>query len=94
MNTELIEKTAQKVNIYGDLDTVIRKLQVFKSAGVNVYVDFNGTKLYALLDDVDSSYTKVTGMPKKEFEEAEKQRLKQEYQHLLKKAKNSFIHKN
>ena len=72
MNSELIEKTAQKVNLYGNLDEVARRLQVFREAGVNVYVDFNGQKLYALLDDLDSCYVKVTGKTKKEFELAEK----------------------
>ena len=73
MDRELIEKYADKVSIYGNLDEVIKKLQVFKSANVNVYVDFNGSKLYSLLDDEDSCYKKVTGKSKEEFEEAERQ---------------------
>lgn len=72
MNKEVIEKTAHKVKIYGDLDEVAKKLQVFKSAELNVYVDFNGKKLYSLLDDLDSCYVKVTGSTKAEFDEAER----------------------
>lgn len=79
MDRELIEKLAQKVSIYGDLDEVIEKLKIFKNADVNVYVDFNGSKLYSLLDDADSCYKKVTGKTKAEFEEAERQ-WREEYE--------------
>lgn len=73
-----IEMTADKITLYGDLDQVIAKLAIFLEEGVNVYVDFNGHKLYSLLDNADSCYKKVTGKTKEEFEEAER-KWREEY---------------
>ena len=67
MNEQLIKKSASKVKLYGDLDSVIISLLNYKNEGKNVYVDFNGTPLYSLLDNVDSCYMKITGMNRNDY---------------------------
>ena len=71
MNEQEIMKNASKVKIYGDLDNVIVALLEYKSKNENVYVEFNGHKLYSLLDDIDSCYVKVTGKSRQEFKNEE-----------------------
>lgn len=70
---ELIIKDAY---VYKDwvhnLDGAIAVLSKAKKENKNIYIDFNGIKLYALLDDEDSAYKKVVGMSKSEWEEAKK----------------------
>lgn len=52
-----------------DLDGAVRVLADAKNIGWNIYIDFNGHKLYSLLDNEDSCYHKVLGMSKAESEE-------------------------
>ena len=80
MNEQQIKKTASKVKLYGDLDSVILSLINYKNAGENVYVDFNGTNLYSLLDTVDSCYIKITGMNRNDYIEAKARMIEERFQ--------------
>lgn len=55
-----------------DLDVAIAVLSKAKNENKNIYIDFNGIKLYSFLDDEDSAYKKVVGMSKYEWGEAKK----------------------
>ena len=57
------------------LDRVIDYLIISKLNGKNIYVEFNGHKLYSFLDDEDSCYLKVCGATKKELEKQRKEYL-------------------
>ena len=70
MNSKKIMENAVKVESYSvhDLDDAVKLLGDYKAQKKNVYYEFNGHKLYSMLDDVDSCYQKVVGMSKKDFE--------------------------
>ena len=36
-----------KIEIYGNLEEVVRELLKYKEIGIDVYCDFNGHKLYS-----------------------------------------------
>ena len=57
------------------LDRVIDYLIISKLNGKNIYVEFNGHKLYSFLDDEDSCFLKVCGATKKELEKQRKEYL-------------------
>ena len=62
MNEEEIKKTAVEAEgAYNTLDEAVSALEAYKRMGDNVYINFSDKKLYSLLDDRDSCYTKVTG---------------------------------
>lgn len=69
-----------------DLDGAVKVLEEAKSIGWNIYIDFNGHKLYSLLDDEDSCYHKVLGISKAESEERHRKWL-EEYEAREKKEK-------
>ena len=69
-----------------DLDGAVRVLKDAKNIGWNIYIDFNGHKLYSLLDDEDSCYHKVLGISKAESEERER-KWHEEYEAREKKEK-------
>lgn len=73
-----MEKEHKKIELYGGntLEDVVKDLMSYKEKGELVYVEFNGTKLYSDVDNMDSCYKKVTGKTKAEYDEAE--RIRQE----------------
>ena len=78
MNAKEIMDTAIEAKDFAyNLEDVGELLKKYREQGENVYVEFNGHKLYALLDDEDSCYQKVVGMSKKDFKK-EQARLHKE----------------
>ena len=72
-DTGLLMAQATKVTIYvGNLDNAAKFLKDMKSRNGNVYIDFNGRKLYSQFDNLDSCYVKVCGRNKAEQDLAEK----------------------
>lgn len=59
-------------NFLEDLMRLLYIWKMQKKQGENIFVNFNGNKLYALLDDRDSCYEKVTGYKYDEFQEVSK----------------------
>ena len=59
----------EKIELYPgmDLDKAIEILLEAKKAGVSVYCEFNGHKLYSNNVTIDSAYLEVTGETKAEF---------------------------
>lgn len=70
MNEEQIKRTATKykkwVNTLGE---AVEILDQHKKSQKNIFIEFNGKKLYSLLDDENSCYMKVVGKPRQQFEE-------------------------
>lgn len=68
-------KDAVEVNkiFGGGLDEAVAYLQECNKNGQNVYVDFNGHKLYSADVTIDSAYMKVVGMTKAEDEAIRKE---------------------
>lgn len=70
------EQIIKDAYVYKDwvhnLDVAIAVLSRAKQKNQNIYIDFNGIKLYSLLDDEDSAYNKVVKMSKVEWEEVGK----------------------
>lgn len=60
-----------------DLDGAVKVLAQKKMNNENIYINFNGTKLYSLLDDENSCYQKVTGTSKEIFEERRRKELEE-----------------
>ena len=78
MNAKEIMDTAIEAKDFAyNLEDVGELLKKYREQGENVYVEFNGHKLYALLNDEDSCYRKVLGMSKKDFKK-EQARLHKE----------------
>ncbi len=76
--TDFIKETAKEDKTYvHKLDDAIKYLANAKKRGENIYLNFNGNKLYSLLDDEDSCYVKIVGMNKKEFDEQEKKYMEE-----------------
>ena len=74
MTNEEIIKTAQPLEHYhSDLNEIIRRLDQEKQKGENVYVVFQGKKLYSLIDNEESCYLKATGETKVEFERKQRE---------------------
>ncbi len=77
MNREVdrIMEQARRIDAYGilNLDQAYQVLQKAKQNGENIYINFNGHKLYSLLDDEDMCYIKVTGLSKQEFDNRQKE---------------------
>lgn len=72
-SNEQIMEEAIEIDFYGStLDNAAAELAEQKKKGNNVYIDFNGKKIYSMLDDVDSCYQKVCGCTKAEFEERQR----------------------
>ena len=59
------------------LDNAVEFLNDARAEGRNIYIEFNGQKLYSLLDDEDSCYMKVVGTTKKEFEQKQQRWLEE-----------------
>ena len=68
MDKEEIMRTAVEYNYHSDLDDICKRLQELNAQGKNVYIEFDGKKLYSLLDSVDDCYIKVTGETKADYE--------------------------
>lgn len=60
-----------------DLDGAVKVLAQKKMNNENIYINFNGTKLYSLLDDENFCYLKITGTSKKIFEERRRKGLEE-----------------
>lgn len=60
-----------KMESWGDLKTVVNELLNYKSKGVLVYTDFNGTILYSDTVTMDDAYLKITGKTKAEFDKTQ-----------------------
>ena len=60
-------KHSRKVEIYGNLDVVVKELLEYKARNEDVYCVFNGHVLKALETTEDSAYLEVTGFTKEEF---------------------------
>lgn len=57
----------------GDLDRAVNVLNWTKATGENIYIDFNGQRLYSLFDTPDTAYLKVTGYTRAGFKQAEEE---------------------
>lgn len=81
MNEIEKQKIMAKAELYpgylGDLDDAVEFLNDARAEGRNIYIEFNGQKLYSLLDDEDSCYMKVVGTTKKEFEQEQQRWLEE-----------------
>ncbi len=85
MDNEQIIKTAVEYKSYfGTLDRAIEVLEKAKEENENIYLDFNGQKLYSLIDDTDSCYLKVTGKTKDEYMKALEEWRKQQEEEQIK----------
>lgn len=60
-----------------DLEEAVKVLAQKKLNNENVFINFNGKKLYSLLDDENSCYQKVTGTSKEIFEERRRKELEE-----------------
>ena len=68
MEEDEIMRTAElDETLYDNLDRAIEALDRYWFTGDNVCIEFNGQKLYSLLDDRDSCYKKVTGLNYDDF---------------------------
>ena len=76
---EIMAKAELYSGYMGHLDNAVKLLNDARAEGRNIYIEFNGQKLYSLLDDEDSCYMKVVGTTKKEYEQ-EQQRLSEEWE--------------
>ena len=69
---EIVEKIKKEAvnlgGIYYSVFEAIEALDLAKQAGLNVYIDFNGRKLYSLLDDSASCQQKVRGYVEEEIQ--------------------------
>ncbi len=63
------------VEIFGNLDEVVRELIRFRDAGFDVYCDFNGHKLYSKDISFDSAYLEVCGCTYSEYLRRSKERI-------------------
>ena len=97
MNEIEKQKIMAKAELYpgylGDLDDAVEFLNDARAEGRNIYIEFNGQKLYSLLDDEDSCYMKVVCTTKKEFEQ-EQQRWLEEREKRKKRRKSASPSKN
>jgi len=62
----------------GNLENAVEKLIDARARGLNVYVNFNGKKLYSADVTVDSAYLEVTGQSKKDFDDAVEKRRQED----------------
>ena len=93
MTKEEILKTAKESNeFFWDLDEIVTAFEKYRDQNKNIYINFNGQKLYSLIDDRDSCYKKVTGKSYTDFKESQKKRH-EEYLLKEKKAKEEAIAK-
>ena len=68
---ELEKEKAQKVDAYvGNLDNAILYLEKAKKEGRNIYLSFNGVKLYSIDISEDKAYLAVTKLNKADYEAA------------------------
>lgn len=74
---EIMAKAELYPDYIGHLDNAVKLLNDARAEGRNIYIEFNGQKLYSLLDDEDSCYMKVVGTTKKEFEQKRQRWLKE-----------------
>src|SRR6187399_3399844 len=86
-----MEKNYRKIEFSGgeNIESAIRYLSRFKESGELVYGEFNGTKLYSDVDDVDSAFKKIMGKTKAEFDEKERIRY-EKYKEEQQKHKDSI----
>ena len=84
----------EKIELYPgmDLDKAIEILLEAKKAGVSVYCEFNGHKLYSNNVTIDSAYLEVTGETKAEFER-KLQQQREEYKREEEIAKKAALEK-
>ena len=66
-----------KVEIFGNLDEVVRELISLRRAGFDAYCDFNGHKLYSRDVTLDGAYLEVTGYTYREFLQEQKRQMEQ-----------------
>lgn len=70
MNEEQIKEIATEYQGWtSTLEEAVRVLLEAKIFGENIYIDFNGHRLYSLLDDENSCFMKVLGKSKQQWEE-------------------------
>lgn len=70
-NNDIIKiknKATQYSYYVGTLDNVTEVLKNAKANNKNIYVIFNGYKLFSQFDNEDSCYKKITGKTKKQFD--------------------------
>ena len=77
-----------KVEIIGNLETVVRELIKFRKAGFDVYCEFNGHTLYSRNVTLDSAYLEVTGYTYAGFQEMRRKQIEawEEQERLEKEA--------
>lgn len=67
---ETIRQSAIEYNYYvGSLDNAAAILSEAKAKSKNIFIYFNGKKLFSQLDNLDTCYLKVTGKTKNAFDE-------------------------
>ncbi len=69
---ELKNKATEYSYYIGTLDKATEVLSNAKAKNKNIYVIFNGQKLFSQFDNVDSCYKKITGKTKKQFDDETK----------------------
>ena len=80
-----------KVELFGNLDEVVRELILLRRRGFDAYCEFNGHRLYSSNVTLDSAYLEVTGYTYREYlEESKKQleRWEREKQEKKQKSRN------
>lgn len=71
---KLEDAVEYKTYITGFVET-LEELQRCKEREDNVYIVYQGKKLYSMFDDEDSCYKKIRGLTKEEFEKKEAKEL-------------------
>ena len=81
----LMENTHKEIEFgFGNIESAVKELNAYKEKNELVFGVFNGEKLYSDIDDLDSSYVKITGKTKAECDEDERKR-NEEYQEQKRK---------
>lgn len=93
MDAKEIMSTAREINYFWgvNLDEAIKTLETEKKSGNNVYIDFNGHRLYSLLDDENSCYMKVLKKSKVQWEKDRRESLKRLEQEIKERERQAEI---
>ncbi|MBO5141951.1 MAG: hypothetical protein J6C46_02950 [Clostridia bacterium] len=91
-NIALAKKHSTKIEFLGggtleDANKILRESQ---KRGENVYIDFNGQKLYSCDFDENKAYIQITGISKKDYEQLARKRFKAKNPKQLRKLIDSM----
>ncbi len=68
--------TATELNEYmGTIDNCVKVLSQYRARGKNVYVEFNGHRIYSCDVTLEGAYKEILGMTKEEFERKRAERI-------------------